>query len=292
VTVQIKTYGQKYLRHVSPIDGRLHAEYFPLLVTGRYAHRNPNTGNIPRDKRFRQCFDSQDEDHVLVICDYSNIEMRLAAHISKDPLLIDIFQKGEDAHYTTASIILGIPKSQVTKAQRQAAKAVNFGLIYGMQAPKLVLYALTAYKVVMTLSEAKEFREKYFNAYRGVAAWHERVFANADRTRGAKTILGRWRELDPDKDHNEFVNTPVQGSGADGLKRALRKVYRRLRKFGRDVQMTHHVHDEIVLRVRKDPELIAEAKKELTAGMVEGMDFLTRVPVVAEASHGATWAEK
>ena len=231
-------------------------------------------------------------------CDYSNIEMRIVAEISGDLVLIEIFVRDEDAHYATAALMLGKDRSQVTKAERQQAKPVNFGLIYGMFPKKLVLYAQANYGVSLTLKEATNYRTKFFEAYRGIARWHERVLERAQVEKMARTLGGRLRYLDPETARNEFYNTPVQGTGADGLKAALRAVYMRLKKtFGSvhkgPVQMCHHVHDEIILETSDDKDVIEASKIELEAGMLEGMTpFLKRVPVKAECSVGESWAAK
>ena len=182
---------------------------------------------------------------------------------------------------------------EVTKAQRQSAKPVNFGLIYGLGAEKLVIYSKVSYDVDLTLAEAKRFIQRYFENYSGVRAWHQRVLRDAERYPIARTLWGRRRFLDPDKARNEFFNTPIQGTGADGLKRSLPIVWKRLLKYGGRAKMVHMVHDEIVVECDDDPELIAAVKLDLQEGMIEGIqDMLPHVPVEAEAGHGESWADK
>lgn len=265
-----------------------------FLIDGIVVHNcsRPNLQQIPRDKAFRKCFRAPDG-KVLVIEDYSQIELRGAAEISRDPMLIKVYQEGKDAHAQTASLVSGVPLDQVTKVQRQMAKAINFGLIYGMAAPKLVLYAQSTYGVSMTLEQALLFRKNYFEGYPGVAAWHRNIFSDENkRSQMVRTILGRLRYLKPEA-HNEYSNTPVQGSSADGLKASLAIVYKKLKKYGGAAKIVNIVHDEIVTECDSDPELVHLVEKDVNDGMVEGMQpMLKRVPVVVEGGSGSSWAEK
>jgi DNA polymerase-1 len=163
---------------------------------------------------------------------------------------------------------------------------------YGMKPAKLQTYATANYGVPMSLEQAQQFYDAYFEAYPSVRAWHNRVL-RIDRKRGfGRTILGRIRYMDPEFEYNAFFNLNPQGSGADGLKRALWNVYWRLKKYGRRAFMVHMVHDEIIVECDDDPELIEAVKKDVELGMVEGMQgILTKVPCVAEGAHGPSWAE-
>lgn len=301
---RVKSFGEDYIENINPKTGRVHTSFWPFTGAGRYASSKPNLQQIPRDAAFRECFRAE-QGRKLAICDYSNIEMRLVAEISGDELLIKVFcdPKG-DAHRTTAALLSGVGEDAVQKQQRQQAKPVNFGFIYGMQAPKLVLYARTGYGVVLTEGQAVKFRRKWFEAYNGVAMWHEFVIREAHRRKEARTIWGRRRFLDPETAHNEFFNTPVQGSGADGLKNSLPNVYRRFKKLsggkvllehGARAAMVHMVHDEIVGdHADEGPEFEAEVRKQLQEGMIEGIaSMMKRVPTQAEAEAGCdSWADK
>lgn len=290
---RLKTFGPDYPdKFINKKTGRVHCEYFAMLDTGRYSHSRPNLGQIPRAKEYRKCFKPR-PGYVFVIADYSNIEMRIVAQISGDPVLTKVFVDGRDAHLATAAILTEKPESEIVKKDRQNAKPVNFGFIYGMQPPKLVLYAMKNYGVALTEDQAVDFRRKYFAAYRGVEAWHRRVRMAAEKEHVARSIAGRIRYLSEDA-YNEYYNTPVQSTGADGLKAAMRCVYMLTRTYGRDdVAMVHHVHDEIVMEVRDDPELVAEVKHLLEHGMIQGMQpFLKNVPVSVEAAPGSSWADK
>lgn len=300
---RVKSFGEKYLENINPKTGRIHTEFWPFTGAGRYASSKPNLQQIPRDKLFRECFRAPDG-WKLAIADYSNIEMRLVAEISGDEVLIKIFTDDRDAHRATASLLASIPESQVSKDQRQQAKPVNFGFIYGMQAPKLVLYAKQNYGVTLSEGQAVKFRRKFFEAYHGVEQWHEFVLREAQRLKSARTIWGRRRFLDPEEAHNEFFNTPVQGSGADGLKNSLPIVLRKFKALsggevllerGAKVGMCHMVHDEIVGQHRDEGAEFAElVGKALESGMIEGMaPMMKRVPTVCEAEAGvSSWADK
>lgn len=295
----VKTFGPEYLKHVNPVTKRVHTNYFPYTGAGRYASSDPNLQQIPRPLKpkrkpceFRECFRAPPR-KKLVLADYSQIELRIAAELAGDETLMGVYIRGEDAHAQTASLVAHCPLDQVTKDQRQMAKAVNFGLIYGMMAPKLVQYAQANYGVSMSLDEAELFRTRYFDAYSGIKRWHREIFSDTHKKQGmTRTVAGRLRYLQPDT-HNEWANTPVQGTGADGLKCSLSVVYQRLKKYNGAARMIHMVHDEIIIEADDDPELVLAVKKDLEEGMIEGMQpLLRKVPVVVEGGVGATWAAK
>lgn len=299
VSKKLSSFGPEFLRFIDRTTGRLHGDYYPFTGAGRFAMSKPNLQQIPRDLAFRACFKAP-EGESFTLADLSNIEMRLVAEISGDPVLIDIFRRNEDAHYATAALMIGVPRERakelVSKLQRQQAKPVNFGFIYGMQAAKLVLYAQANYGVSLTMKQAEEFRRAFFTAYSRIGEWHEEVLAAGAQTHMARTLAGRLRYFSDDA-HNELMNTPVQGSGADGLKAGLRNVYFRLKKlFGKwngPVKMIHHVHDEIITQTPNDPEIIEIVERELADGMREGIaQFMKKVPVVVEAESGGSWAAK
>lgn len=292
VSKKCSSFGEDYLKWIDPQTAGIHADFFPFTGAGRYSCSHPNLQQIPRDKEFRRCFRAR-PGYVLILADYSGIEMRIVAEIANDKKLIEVFRQDKDAHKRTAAIINNIPESQVTKDQRQKAKPVNFGFIYGMQPPKLVLYAKSNYGVTLSQSEAEGYKERYFEEYSGIAGWHQRAIRDAQRQKCAWTIGGRLRFLDPQTEYNAFFNTPVQGSGADALKASLRNVYMLLKKYGKEnARMVHHVHDEIISEVKNEPDLIEGVKKDLNDGMFAGMaQFLSKVPVVVEPSQGDSWAD-
>ena len=201
----VSTYGPEYLEIRDPGTKRIHTSFWPFTDAGRYTCR-PNTQNVPRDTRFRKCYRAPDG-KAMVIADWANIEMRIIADITKDPLLVSIFKEGDgDAHRVTASILTGKRPEDVTKQERQQSKPVNFGFCYGMQAPKMVLYARANYGVTLSLQQAIDFRRKFFEGYRRIAQWHEEIFSDSYKKRGVcRTGSGRLRYLQPDA-HNEWAN--------------------------------------------------------------------------------------
>ena len=297
-----KSFGPDYLENLHPVTKRIHCSYYPYTDAGRYACSKPNLQQIPRGKAFRECFRAE-AGRKLAICDWSNIEMRLVAEISKDKALIKVFQEDRDAHYATASLLSGKAEKDITKPERQQAKPVNFGFIYGMQAAKLVLYAKAGYGVSMSESQAKKFRRKFFEAYYGIADWHEFAINSGKRIGETRTLWGRRRLIRDDRAHNEFFNSPVQGSGADGLKNSLRVVYEKIRVLngnqppllgkGAKVGMIHMVHDEIILEHADEEGMAEAAQKALYDGMMEGMaPMMKLVPTAAEVGGGDDWSAK
>lgn len=298
VARRVTGFGEEYLKHVHPVTGRIHANYYAMLKTGRYAPSDPNLSQLPRDKEFRACFTEEEEDgtndYCYVVADYGNIEMRLAAGISKDPAMMRVFREGRDAHKYLAAILANCPESAVEKKQRQMAKPINFGLLYGMQPKLLVQYAQVGYGVTMSLDEAESFHALFFNkAYPGLKAWHRKALNEGKRDRFSRSVAGRVRYLDPHRHHNEFLNHPVQSTGADGLKNALRTLYERFRKYHGAVSLIHHVHDETLTRLPKDEELARLVKRDVEEGMKEGMyPFLKEVPIDVDGAVGSSWADK
>ena len=294
----VKTYGMKFLRHVEK-DGRIHPDYYGLLVTGRYS-ANKSVQQIPRAPVFRACFRPK-PGRRFVGADYSGIEMRLCAEISGDPVLTQVFLDGLDAHRATAAVIMEMALDEITSGQRQNAKPVNFGLIYGMMPEKLVLYAMANYGVTLSLTQARKYRQRYFERYKGIEFWHRRVLRDGQRQGFSRTLSGRIRYLNPHEAFNEYYNNPVQGSGADALKTSLAIVQDRIDNlFGispaetpdAPVQLVHHVHDEILTEADDDHEMIRAVEIELSEGMKEGMEkFVKNVPVVVDPSNGYSWAD-
>ena len=303
----IKTFGAKWLDYIHPVTGRIHTSYWPFTGAGRYSSKSPNLQQIPRGKAFRSCFRAA-PGYVFVAADYSGIEMRIAAEVARDSALANVFRKGMDAHTYTAAILNGLTYEEVANGvklekaakkngkyslMRQQSKAVNFGLLYGMGATKLVLYAMANYGVSLTLKQAEQFRNKFFEAYPGLKRWHGLAYRDGQRMGYTCTLNGRRRYLDPDKSYSEWFNTPVQGTGADALKKSLRRVCLDLQAaVGDAARIVHHVHDEILVEVKDDPDTIAKVKEILEVGMIESMQtMLKHVPVEVEAAVGKNWAE-
>jgi DNA polymerase I-like protein with 3'-5' exonuclease and polymerase domains len=298
----LSSFGPKFLEHISPHTGRVHPDYWPFTGAGRYSCSKPNLQQIPRDPRFRSCFRAA-EGNRLCAADYAGVEMRIAAEVARARALAAVFTSGKDAHTNTAALINGISYEEVAegvaagdpkyKLMRQQAKAVNFGLLYGMGAKKLVLYAMANYGVTLSQREADSFRRKYFEAYPGLKRWHNISYRDGQRMGFTRTLNGRIRYLDPEKAYSEWFNTPVQGTGADGLKKSLRNVLFRLREHvGDDARIVHHVHDEIIVEAKDDPDCIREVKCQIEEGMKDALRTMVKnVPVVVDASDGTNWAE-
>ena len=291
VSKYLSAFGLEYLKWVNPDTGRIHPQYWPFTGAGRYANSKPNCQQLPRDLRFRSCF-RPGEGKKLIAADYAGIEMRICAEVAGDTVLInDVFKKGIDVHYYTASMISGRPIDAITRPERQQAKPLNFGLIYGLGWEKLISYAKAGYGVTLTTKQSKTFRQKFFEGYPGIQRWQTRAIRDGARRGWTRTLGGRIRYF-PNGAHNQFFNTPVQGTGADALKLALRNVFDRLDKYDGRARLIHHVHDEIILETDDDPDLIHALCKDLEEGMTEAMQvFLRSVPVEVESKVGDSWAE-
>ncbi|MEI6713512.1 MAG: DNA polymerase [Verrucomicrobiota bacterium] len=278
-------------------DGRIHAQFNPLGTdTGRFSSSNPNIQQIQRGA-MREAFRAP-VGKKLIVADYSQIELRAAAAISKDPVMLEVFKNGEDLHRKTASIILGKPEADVTKEDRHTAKAVNFGLIYGQGAQGLVSYARDSYGVELSYEQAATMREQFFSTYEGVKGWHGKCWGAAKgrlKVVGncTRSICGRRRLLEQDltKSWSRFttlVNTPVQASCADGLKEAMCMIGEELPE---GAEMIASVHDEIVVLA---DESTAEAVRDLVVDkMKESMSrMFPDVPIEVESRICSHWGEK
>jgi DNA polymerase-1 len=272
--------------HVRPDTGRIHTRCYQLgAETGRLSTRDPNLQNIPRDRRIRACFIAP-PGSLLVIADLSQIELRIAAELGGDAQMIAALQENQDLHRLTASLLTGTPLAAVTPADRQAAKAVNFGLIYAMGPQGLRNSARARYDVDVTVEQAQRFIERFFTAYPGVAAWQEQV-----KRRGAyecRTLSGRRHRWPTQLPLTELLNTPVQGTGADILKRALALLPAALTGTGARIVGT--VHDEIILEAPK--ARAEEAATRLEAVLQQaGRTYLTRVPIEVEVVIANNWVK-
>ena len=271
-------------------DGRLHTTFDQAVAaTGRLSSVNPNLQNIPIrtpiGARIREAFIPQ-KGWRLLSADYSQIELRVLAHVSGDPVLRDSFFSGEDLHARTAGETFGVPPAQVTRQQRDIAKMINYGIAYGLSAFGL------AHRLKLEKSEAGAIIEKYFARYRGVKEWLDATIEEARRTGMVKTIFGRRRYLPDINSKNgtarmaaerTAVNTPIQGTAADLVKRAMLLVDRGL--AGRRARMLLQVHDELVLEA--PPEEVAEVGKMVVAQMSAAAELA--VPLVVELGEGETW---
>jgi DNA polymerase-1 len=272
------TYGDGWLKHVAP-DGRVYPRWVQLGAnSGRMACAAPNMQNLPRGA-YRKCV-AAPPGRVLVKADYSQVELRIAAKVSGDRALLAAYQRGDDLHALTARQVLGV--AEVTREHRQLAKAVNFGLLYGMGAEGFRRYAKANYGLDLTDDQAAGYREAFFRAYPGLRRWHRSV---GNRPRDTRTLAGR-RVLGVER-FNEKLNLPVQGTGADGLKRALALLWDR-RQAAPGAVPVLAVHDEIV--VECDADRGPAVADWLRSAMVDAMaPLIAPVPVEVEIKIGTTW---
>ncbi len=276
-------------------DGFLHTRFNETVTTtGRLSSSDPNLQNIPVrtefGRRIRGCFTPLREGSVFLSADYSQIELRLLAHLSGDEHLVAAFNSGADFHASTAARVFGVPIEEVTPELRSRAKAVNFGIVYGQQAFGL------SQSLDIPFGEARDMIERYFEAYPGVRAYLDEVVAQAKETGFASTMFGRKRHIPQLRAKNAqqrgfgertAMNHPMQGSAADIIKLAMVEVMRRLRADGFSAQLMIQVHDELDFSVpAEEVESLAAMVREVMEGVVE-----LKVPLVVDASWGSTWAE-
>ncbi|WNL45903.1 DNA polymerase I [Dyella sp. BiH032] len=287
------TYTDKLAEIVNPRTGRVHTSYHQgAVATGRVSSSDPNLQNIPvrteEGRRIRQAFIAPDG-WVVMAADYSQIELRIMAHLSGDEGLLRAFQEGGDVHRATAAEVFGLPPEEVSANQRRAAKAINFGLMYGMSAFGL------ARQLGVDRGEASDYMARYFARYPGVHAFMDATREQAHRDGYVETIFGRRLYLENLKSRNQAlragaeraaVNAPMQGSAADIIKRAMIAVAEWLKPRD-DAHMLMQVHDELVFEVRED------AVDTVRAAVVERMSGAAqlRVPLLVEAGVGANWDE-
>jgi DNA polymerase I-like protein with 3'-5' exonuclease and polymerase domains len=259
----LNNFGPKLAHRISPATGRIHASFrIAAAKTGRFSSRNPNLQNLPSLKapEFRQCIVA-DADNLLVVADYGQIEVRVAARNSRDPALTEILAAGGDIHTANASLILGVPESEVTKEQRQVAKAVTFGVLYGQQAEGLAASAFVRFEVEMTVDEAQRAINGFFAAYPTLYR-HLHYEASLSRRCGYVLIKpsGRLirREWEGWISYQDACNWPIQGGAADCMLEAIPLVYRAFRKAGIRGGLIATVHDELLAEVHRDDALRAK----------------------------------
>jgi DNA polymerase-1 len=246
----------------------------------------PNLLAIPRDPAFRRCIVPR-SGQVLVVADYSAIDLRVLAEVTQDAELVRVFRDGADPHAATAAALLGKPVTAITKDERARAKAVNFGFAFGMGPSKFVEYALANYGVSITGAEAAAARDTFLSKYAGVAAWQRKTRSNMPLE--LRTILGRRRTFsNQETEYCERLNTPVQGTAADGFKLAMVLLHERLRETGARIVLA--VHDELV--VETPAERADDVRDLVENAMVEAMSrFVRCVPVAVESSVRRNWAD-
>lgn len=276
-------------------DGFIRASYMQLGAdTGRMSCISPNLQQVPRDPRFRAAVQAP-AGWKLVVADYGQMELRLAAAEAQDDLMTQVFQQGEDLHTMTAVQIYGVEPDEVTKEQRQIAKSANFGLLYGSGAKGLRNYA-AATGIQMDLDEAAEVRQKFHAAYKGISKWQRKNATAADAAKDNPSIrirISGLRRFLPGE-HNKLTtrcNTPIQGAGAAVLKLTLGKLWPLLHADGEDVvRLAGVVHDEIILLVREEHADIWALQLQTVMEEAE-VRWLGEIPPLAEAKVGDSWQE-
>jgi len=279
---------------INPHTGRIHASFNQMVVaTGRLSSSDPNLQNIPirgeEGKKIREAF-VPGEGFVLLSSDYSQIELRILAHISKDPLLIDSFNKNEDIHAKVAQEVFGVQYADITQDMRRTAKVINFGIIYGMSG-----YGL-AKELGVSQREAQNYIDAYFERYKGVKNYIERILKETRSNGFVKTMFGRIRYVPEINNHDNSVrqvgeriamNTPIQGTAADIIKLAMVSIHRKLKEKCLCSHIIMQIHDELVLEV-KDEE--TETVKDIVKTEMENVIKLS-VPLNVSLGLGKSWAE-
>ena len=291
----LSTYGAKYRGHIHPTTGRIHADYsIAGTVGGRFRCAGPNLQNPPRLAAFRRLFQPSHEMYRMVVADYSQVELRIAALLAQDGAMLQAYRDGVDLHRLTASITSGVPLADVSKEQRQAAKAINFGLIYGMQPPGLRAYAKSTYGVDMSPEAARQAHAAFFQHYQGIHRWHLNTKARGTHDKTVRTVGGLIRDMGRESGGwklTNALNTPVQGSGAEVLLLALAKLPAAL--SGLDCRVVHHVHDEILIECAETE--VEQAKAALQHAMTSAFDELFPGNGISadlvEAHDGRTWED-
>jgi len=286
----LSSYGENVLTFINPKTQRIHADFFQIgAPTGRLSCHDPNLQQVPNSVEYRSCFTAP-PGRKLIIADYSQIELRILAEFSQDASLLEAFRTGIDLHRMTASQMLGIPFDDITKEQRDAAKALNFGLIYGMGAQGL------SNRINTSIEESEKLIQKYFNTYSGVYTWLTNAGETAVRDRQCRTSSGRLWSFNFDSTDRSAVaayvragkNFPIQGTNADITKRALVLMYGPLREF--NAMVVNCIHDEIVVEASQDSaQEVATTVERL---MIQaGAETLKTVPVAVNTVIADSWTK-
>ena len=289
------TYGDGLLAVINEQTGKIHSSFNQTVTTtGRISSTEPNLQNIPmrrqEGREIRKMFVPSNSDNILIDADYSQIELRILAHISGDEAMKEAFKSGEDIHASTASRVFGVEKSEVTPLLRSRAKAVNFGIVYGMGD-----YSLSQ-DLHISVKEAKAYIESYFEKYASVKKYLDTCVSNAKETGYVTTLFGRRRYI-PEINAGNFMqrsfgeraamNTPIQGTAADIIKIAMVNVHKELKNAGLNAKLILQVHDELIIESSKSEA--QKAKEILEKCMREAADL--SVPLVTDAALGESWCE-
>ncbi|MBK7143620.1 MAG: hypothetical protein IPH75_16295 [bacterium] len=278
---------------ISKVTGRVHTSYNQTIAaTGRLSSTDPNLQNIPirtdEGREIRRAFIARDKEYKILSADYSQIELRILAHYTEDPNLVDAFLKGQDIHARTAAAVFGIDLNEVTSTQRRIAKTTNFAIIYGVTAFGL------SQQTDLTPQESQKFIDKYFEQYPGIREYIDDTIAYARKTGYVTTLYNRRRYLPEINDSNRnirqfaertAINTPIQGTAADIIKVAMLKIHKAL--AGKKSKMILQVHDELVFDVH-DSEL-EKVQKIVIDGMQNAAEL--KVPLIADVGIADNWLD-
>ena len=287
----LTSYGQNMIEYINPKTGRLHADFRQIgAPTGRFACTNPNIQQVPHAPEYRRCFTGNPAGRKLVIADYSQIELRILAEFSNDHGFIEAFNSGADLHRVTAAQVFSVSLDQVTKDQRDFAKRLNFGVVYGIGAQRFSM--MTG----LSVTEAEDVLRRYFATYRKLDTYLRESASRAVSEKQARTASGRLVKFNFDAADRQQVsmtqrngkNAPIQGTSADILKRALRLLNDELRNTSAGI--VNIIHDEIVVEV-DDGEAEAVAKTVERAMCAAGEEYLQTVPVKVETQIAGEWAK-
>ena len=292
-TVQkaLTSYGQNMIDLINPSTGRLHADFRQIgAPTGRFSCTNPNIQQVPHATEYRRCFSGHPSGRKLVIADYSQIELRILAEFSGDRSFIDAFNSGADLHRVTAAEVFNVSIDQISREQRDFAKRLNFGVVYGIGAQRFSI--MTG----LSVPEAENVLRKYFSTYRGLDTYLREAANRAVNERQARTASGRLVRFRYDENDRQQIsmtqrngkNTPIQGTSADILKRALRLLKDELRDTS--ARIVNIIHDEIV--VEADADQAREISEKVERAMVAaGEEYLRTVPVRVETEIAEEWVK-
>jgi DNA polymerase-1 len=289
------TYVEALPNQVEKTTGRVHTDYMQTVAsTGRLSSNNPNLQNIPikteRGREIRKAFIPRDENYLIVAADYSQIELRIIAALSKEENMTQAFKNGEDIHASTASKVFNVPLEEVTRAQRSNAKTVNFGIVYGVSAFGL------SNQTGLSRTESKELIDTYYTAYPQLKEYMQGQVNFAQENGYVQTVLGRRRYLKDINSQNAMVrggaernavNAPIQGSAADIIKLAMINIHKKLKEGNYKTKMLLQVHDELVFDAFKDE--VEEVKKMIKFEMENA--FMLDVPLDVEIGEGQNWLE-
>ncbi|MCL4111446.1 UNVERIFIED_CONTAM: hypothetical protein GTU68_020720 [Idotea baltica] len=290
------TYVDALPNMINPRTGRIHSSFNQArAATGRLSSENPNLQNIPiknaAGREIRKAFIPRDKDYILLAADYSQIELRLIAEISKDEAMLDAFNNGHDIHKATAAGVYNIPLEEVTADQRRNAKTVNFSIIYGAGSTNL------SRQLGLSRGEAKELIENYFNTYKGLKIYMDKTVSNARENGYVETLIGRKRSLRDINSRNSLarsnaermaINTPIQGTAADMIKIAMINIDEKMYKANYKSKMILQVHDELVfdVHISELDEIKALVEEEMKIAIPD-----LQVPILVESGTGQNWLE-